>query len=38
MDADPLRAARGIFNGAIAGALLWALVIVILFYGFRVTL
>ena len=35
---DPLAAAKGVFNGLVAGVILWALVAAILFYGFRITL
>ena len=34
----PLDAAKGILNGVALGAILWALVIAVLFYGFRITL
>lgn len=35
---DPLSAAKRIFNGLVAEVILWALVTVVLFYGFRITL
>lgn len=38
MSNDPLAAFRGILNGVVAGVILWALIAVLLFYGFRVAI
>ena len=38
MHNDPLAAFRGILNGVVAGVILWALVIAVLVYGFRVAI
>lgn len=38
MDKDPLAACRGIFNGLVAGVILWAGIACLLFYGFRVAI